>query len=209
MEGRILSPYAQTDINDVMSTDILILGVSVVQWIMIDHAEMNLERIRNRDIQLRVSCELTLEGLAKALEFRDRETEGHSRRVVELSISMAKRLGMDDDDMINIKRGALLHDIGKLAVSDHILLKAGLLDPEERAIIQLHPVHAKEILSTIPFLGPCVDIPFSHHENWDGSGYPSGLKGDDIPLFARIFATIDQWDALKSDRPYRKAWPVC
>jgi HD-GYP domain-containing protein (c-di-GMP phosphodiesterase class II) len=128
--------------------------------------------------------------------------------VVGYSVMLAKRLGLNDTDLLNIKRGALLHDIGKLAVPDNILSKPGPLTPEERAIMQMHPINAKDILSTIPFLGPCISIPYSHHENWDGSGYPEGLKGEEIPLYARIFAIIDQWDALTSDRPYRKAWPV-
>jgi putative nucleotidyltransferase with HDIG domain len=210
LEWMGLTPpqLGKTDIYDVTTLIILLVGVSILQWVIIDLSEKNLQRIKNSELKLRISYELTLEGLAKALEFRDQDTEGHSQRVVSLSVSLAKKLGLKDDDILNVKRGALLHDIGKLGVPDNILQKPGKLEPDEWKIMQLHPVYGKVILSTIPFLGPCVDIAYCHHENWDGSGYPQGLKGEDIPFFARIFSLADQWDALNSDRVYRKAWPV-
>jgi HD-GYP domain-containing protein (c-di-GMP phosphodiesterase class II) len=111
------------------------------------------------------------------------------------------------ESMEHVRRGALLHDIGKMAIPDSILLKPGPLTPEERLVVEKHPVYAREWLAPIEYLTPAIDIPYSHHERWDGSGYPEGLKGEEIPLAARIFAVIDVWDALNSDRPYRKAWP--
>jgi PAS domain S-box-containing protein len=149
----------------------------------------------------------TLEGWSRALDLRDRETEGHSQRVTAASVALARRLGMSDEAVIHIRRGALLHDVGKLGVPDRILGKAGPLDPAEWQIMKMHPVYAYDWLSRIPFLEPALDIPRDHHEHWDGHGYPRGLKGNEIPLAARLFTIIDVWDALTHDRPYRSAWP--
>ncbi len=149
----------------------------------------------------------TLAGWAKALELRDQETEGHSLRVTELAVNLAQKLGVAKDELEHIRRGALLHDIGKIGISDTILLKPGSLTPEEFAVIKQHPVFARDILQDIPYLQPALAIPYYHHEKWDGTGYPEGLAGEDIPLPARIFAIIDVWDALNSDRCYRKKWP--
>ena len=148
----------------------------------------------------------TLEGWVQALDLRDEETEGHSRRVVDLTLELARMLDVDHDKLDHIRRGALLHDIGKLGVPEHILLSKGKVTTEEMKIIQLHPVFASKWLAKIKFLQPALEIPYCHHENWDGSGYPRGLKGEQIPLSARIFAVVDVWDALLSDRYYRKAW---
>ena len=148
----------------------------------------------------------TIEGWAQALELRDMETEGHSRRVVDLTTTLAKIQGIRGNELVNIQRGALLHDIGKMGVPDAILQKPGKLSPEEWENMKLHPVYAFEWLSSIEYLRPALDIPHYHHEKWDGTGYPHGLKGNEIPLPARIFAIVDVWDALLSDRPYRKAW---
>jgi putative nucleotidyltransferase with HDIG domain len=149
----------------------------------------------------------TIEGWSRALDLRDKETEGHSRRVTEITMRMAIVLGLCGEDLIQIRRGALLHDIGKMGIPDHILLKSTELSGEEWAVMRRHPTYAYEMLSPIQFLRPALDIPFCHHEKWDGSGYPRGLAGEDIPLAARLFAVVDVWDALRSDRPYRKAWP--
>lgn len=146
----------------------------------------------------------TLEGWVRALDLRDKETEGHTKRVTQLTKALAQKMGIKDDQLVHILRGALLHDIGKMAIPDGILLKPAALTQEERAIIQKHPVYAYEMLSPIQFLTPALDIPYCHHEKWDGTGYPRGLSGEDIPLAARIFAVADVWDALVSDRPYRK-----
>lgn len=148
-----------------------------------------------------------LEALVAALELRDQETEGHSRRVTELTVILAQRIGFTPEELVHIRRGALLHDIGKIGIPDAILLKCGPLNPLEREIICKHPEFAQDILQNIEFIKPAMEIPLCHHEKWDGTGYPRGLKGEEIPLSARIFSIIDVWDALSSDRPYRKAWP--
>lgn len=150
----------------------------------------------------------TLEGWARLLESRDKGTEGHSRHVTELTLRFASELGMDSEELVHIKRGALLHDIGKISVPDRILLKPGPLTDEEWDIMRQHPLFAQKFLSGIPYLEKALEIPVYHHEQWNGLGYPFHLKGEDIPLAARIFAIVDNWDALSSDRPYRSAWPV-
>jgi len=160
----------------------------------------------NTLMELSLSYDETLAGWAKALDLRDHETAGHSDRVTEWTLKLALALGVEKEQLIHIRRGAILHDIGKIGVPDTILLKEGPLTPEEWRIIRQHPVFAYEALRSIRFLQPALDIPYCHHEKWDGSGYPRGLKGDEIPLAARIFAVVDVWDALTSDRPYRKAW---
>ncbi len=142
-----------------------------------------------------------------ALELRDQETEGHTRRVAEMTLELAVLMGLEGEDLINIRRGALLHDIGKMGIPDSILLKPGKLIPEEWAIMRRHPEFAYELLWPIEYLRPAIPIPHSHHEWWNGNGYPRGLAGEEIPLPARIFAVIDVWDAMSSDRPYRKALP--
>jgi response regulator RpfG family c-di-GMP phosphodiesterase len=174
--------------------------------IAIDSSQLfeNLQRSNQELIQ---AYDTTLEGWARALELRDRETEGHTRRVTELTIRLARYMGVRDSDLVNIHRGVLLHDIGKMGVPDHILKKKGELTKEEWAEMCQHPVYAYNLLSPISFLRGVLDIPYCHHEHWDGSGYPRGLKGEQIPLAARIFSVVDNWDALLSDRPYRKAWP--
>jgi putative nucleotidyltransferase with HDIG domain len=147
-----------------------------------------------------------IEGWSHALDLRDKETEGHSTRVTELTLKLARMAGVDASELVHIRHGALLHDIGKMGVPDHILLKPDQLTDEEWVAMRKHPVFALELLSPIPYLRPALDIPYCHHEKWDGSGYPRGLKGEQIPLAARLFAIIDVWDALRSDRPYRQAW---
>ncbi len=173
--------------------------------IAVDNAQL-FRDLEKSNLDLAVAYETTLEGWAKTLELRDRETEGHSKRVLDLTTRISKKLGIGDDELIDIQRGAVLHDIGKMGVPDHILLKEGPLNEEEWEIMRKHPLFAYEMLSTIPFLKKASDIPFCHHEKWDGSGYPRGLRGEEIPIGARIFAVVDVWDALRSDRPYRKAW---
>ena len=138
---------------------------------------------------------------------RDKETEGHSQRVTDLSVRLARAMSVAENELLSIRRGALLHDIGKMGVPDSILLKPGKLTEEEWVIMKKHPAYAYELLSPIPYLRSSLDIPYCHHEKWDGSGYPRGLKGEQIPLSARIFAVVDVWDALRSDRPYRSGWP--
>lgn len=156
--------------------------------------------------ELQAAYEATLQGWSTALELRERETAGHSQRVVRLTLDIAHLMGIRGEDLIHIQRGALLHDIGKMGIPDRILLKPEPLTEDDWAIMHQHPVYAYKLLSRIPYLLPALDIPYCHHERWDGSGYPRGLKGEEIPLTARIFAVIDVWDALSSDRPYRPAW---
>jgi len=139
------------------------------------------------------------------MELRDRETQGHTQRVTKLTLRLARLLGMDEKLIVHVRRGALLHDIGKMSLPDSILFKPGPLSEEELEIMHQHPIYAMKMLSTIPYLKPALDIPVYHHEKWDGNGYPYGLKGDNIPFAARIFAVADVYDALTSERPYRKA----
>lgn len=165
------------------------------------------DTLSNSNNELMLAYDATLEGWVKALELRDDETEGHTQRVTSLTLELADALEVSDEQKIHIRRGALLHDIGKLAVPDYILFKSEKLTTVEWTIMRQHPVWAYEWLSPIAYLRPALDIPYCHHEKWDGTGYPRGLKGKEIPLAARIFAVVDVWDALTSDRPYRKAWP--
>jgi putative nucleotidyltransferase with HDIG domain len=162
--------------------------------------------LQRSNIELNLAYNSTLEGWSRALDLRDRETEGHSQRVAEITLRLARAMSVEEPDLVHIRRGALLHDIGKLGIPDYILLKPGPLSEEEKDTIQKHPTIAFEMLVPIAHLRPALDIPYCHHERWDGSGYPRGLKGEQIPIAARIFAVVDVWDALTSDRPYRKRW---
>jgi len=162
--------------------------------------------LQRTNVDLTLAYDGTIEGWAHALELKDVETEGHSRRVVELTMDLARRMEISGDKLGHIRRGALLHDIGKMGIPDTILQKPGKLTDEEWQIMRQHPVFAFEWLSPIQYLQPALEIPYAHHERWDGTGYPRGLVGEQIPLAARIFAIVDVWDALNSDRPYRKAW---
>lgn len=173
--------------------------------IAIDNALLFTE-LQQTNLEISQAYDSTLEGWAKALELRDHDTEGHSQRVSDLTIQLAKNLGVPEKNLPHIRRGALLHDIGKMAIPDDILQKAGPLTDQEWEIIKKHPLYAKEMLQPILYLKKALDIPLFHHERWDGKGYPKGLKGEHIPLPARIFAVVDVWDALTSDRPYRSAW---
>lgn len=172
--------------------------------VAIDNARL-FESLKTTNAELEIAYDATLQGWVRALDLRDKETEGHTQRVTSLTLRLAQSLDVRGDDLVHIRRGALLHDIGKMAIPDGILLKPGSLTPDERLLIQRHPVIAYEMLKPIQFLARALEIPYSHHEKWDGSGYPRGLKGEAIPFSARIFAVVDVWDALVSDRPYRKA----
>jgi PAS domain S-box-containing protein len=165
------------------------------------------EELQTAHQSLQDAYERTIEGWVRALDLRDQETEGHTQRVTELTLEFARKVGFSEEDLGHIRRGALLHDMGKLAIPDEILQKPGPLSEVEWVKMRRHPIYAYELLSPIAYLQPALDIPFSHHERWDGSGYPRGLKGEEIPLKARLFAIIDVWDALSSDRPYRKRLP--
>jgi PAS domain S-box-containing protein len=162
--------------------------------------------LQRTNIELVRAYDATLEGWARAHDLRDHETVGHSKRVAEMTVRLAEALNVAQVDLVHIYRGALLHDIGKLAIPDSILLKPGKLSEDEWVVMRRHPDHAYELLKGVGYLVPALDIPRFHHEHWDGKGYPDGLRGESIPLAARIFAVVDVWDALRSDRPYRKAW---
>ncbi|MBA3531636.1 MAG: GAF domain-containing protein [Ardenticatenales bacterium] len=173
--------------------------------IAIDNALL-FENLQRSNLELSQAYDATIAGWARALDLRDEGTRGHSDRVTEMTMQLARALGLKEADLLHVRRGALLHDIGKMGIPDGILLKPGPLTQEEREIMELHPGYAYEMLLPIAFLRLALDIPYCHHEKWDGTGYPRGLKGEEIPLAARMFAVVDVWDALRSDRPYRKAW---
>ncbi|MBI3159711.1 MAG: PAS domain S-box protein [Chloroflexi bacterium] len=173
--------------------------------IAIDSARL-FEDLRRSHTDLTRAYDATIEGWSYALDLRDKETEGHTRRVTEMAVDLARRMSLGEAELVQVRRGALLHDIGKLGVPDAILHKPGALTDEEWEAMRRHPGFAYQMLQPIAYLRPALDIPYSHHEKWDGTGYPRGLKGEDIPLMARIFAVVDVWDALTSDRPYRPAW---
>ena len=188
------------------STDIQLLSV------IADIGANAINRISSYEQAQRVAADLalaydrTLEGWARALELRDQETEGHTRRVAKITVELAQIMGLREDELEPVRRGALLHDIGKMGIPDSVLLKPGTLNERELEIMRRHPEYAVDMLMPIEYLRSALDIPYCHHEKWDGTGYPRGLKGEQIPLAARIFAIIDVWDALTSTRPYRKAW---
>jgi len=175
--------------------------------IAVDNAHLFRDLQRSND-ELVLAYDSTLAGWSGALDLRDKETEGHSERVTRETLRLAQEMGLSDAELVHIRRGALLHDIGKMGVPDAILLKPGPLSDEEWVIMRQHPGLAHELLSPIEYLRPALDIPYAHHEKWDGSGYPRGLSGEQIPRAARLFAVVDVWDALSSDRPYRKGWPI-
>ena len=174
--------------------------------IAMDNAAL-VEDLRRTNLKLDLAYNATLEGWVRALDLRDKCTGDHTHRVVERTVKLARAVGIPDQQLIHVNRGALLHDIGKLGVPDEILNKAGPLTEEEWVLMRKHPVFAREILEPIEFLRQALPIPSAHHEKWDGSGYPRGISGNEIPLEARVFAVIDVWDALSSPRPYRAAWP--
>ncbi len=174
--------------------------------IAIENAQL-FDRLQRSNFELELAYDQTLEGWARALELRGVEPEGHTTRVVELCLALAQKVVFDPQRLLSIRRGTILHDIGKIAVPDAILLKPGPLDDAEWQVVRQHPVYARQLLAPIGFLRRALEIPYSHHERWDGTGYPQGTAGERIPLGARIFALVDVWDSLTSERPYRAAWP--
>lgn len=175
--------------------------------IAINNAQL-LRQLQQTNLDLLTAYDTTIRGWAKALELRDYETQGHSQRVTELTLTLAKRAGLNEPQLTYIRYGSLLHDIGKLGIPDSILFKRGPLTESEWRTMRMHPVYAHQVLEHIPYLEPSIEIPYAHHEHWDGSGYPRGLKGEEIPLAARIFTIIDVWDSLLSNRPYHTAWSL-
>lgn len=207
IKGAFSPAPVVTDAGFCLSAGVLLMASSVLVWVILHNTERNIAHIKRAEEELLRTYHLTLEGLAKVLEYRDSETEGHSRRVVDLSVRLAREMDCSEEDIEHIQRGALIHDIGKMAIPDHILSKPGPLDDVEKKIMEKHTIYAREMLEPISFLGPASIISYCHHERWDGCGYPQGLKGVEIPLPTRLFTVVDQWDALSSERPYRKAWP--
>ncbi len=173
--------------------------------IAIDNAQL-FDGLQQSNLELALAYDATIAGWSRAMDLRDKETEGHSQRVTDLTLKLARAMNISESQLTHIRRGALLHDIGKMGIPDHILLKNDQLTEEEWEKMRKHPEFAYEMLSSIRYLQPALDIPYYHHEKWDGTGYPRGLKGEEIPLAARIFAIVDVWDALINDRPYRSAW---
>jgi len=166
-----------------------------------------LQNLRRANIELALAYDATIEGFARALDLREGEAPGHTQQVTEMTVALARSLGIHDPDLLHIKRGALLHDVGKMGIPESILKKPAPLTAEEWVVMHMHPQYAYDLLSPVIYLYPALDIPYCHHEKWDGSGYPRGLNAELIPFAARIFAVVDIWDALTSPRPYREAWP--
>ena len=191
--------HRDSEWNDFLQTLAAQASLAIDVALMIDN-------LRESNRKIAKAYDQTLKVLARTLEMRDMDTEEHSRRVTDLTVQLAKKMEVTEEELESIYRGALLHDIGKISIPDSVLLKKGPLTEEEWRIMRTHPVTAYEVLSQVEYLRPSLDIPYCHHERWDGSGYPRGLKGEEIPLAARIFAVVDVYDALTSDRPYRKAW---
>jgi putative nucleotidyltransferase with HDIG domain len=195
-----------TLVNRFHRTDAELLSVVAnTAAIVLQNAEL-VENLRSSHADLLNAYDKTLEGWVHALDLRDQETEGHTLRVAEQAVHLANKMGLSREAILHLRRGALLHDIGKIGIPDQILYKTGSLDAADWEVMHRHPQYAFDMINPIEYLRPAVDIPYAHHEWWDGSGYPRGIKGEEISLGARIFALIDVWDALRSDRPYRKAW---
>jgi PAS domain S-box-containing protein/putative nucleotidyltransferase with HDIG domain len=201
----VLEVYARGDVQRDDDWMLFLETLAGQTAIAVENASL-FDGLSRSNTRLSMAYEATIAGWAQALDLRDKETEGHSQRVTALAVQLARNLGLDDVEMAHLRRGALLHDIGKMGIPDGILLKPGPLTEAEWQIMRHHPTLAYELLARIDFLRPALDIPYCHHEKWDGTGYPRQLKGEAIPLSARIFAVVDVWDALRSDRPYRPAW---
>jgi len=209
-KAGIISPFeGRVDVylHVYLTVIILILMTGTVIFITVLTIEKKFQQLVTSEEDLRRSYNLTIDGWGKALELFDRETEGHSQRVTDMTLGMARELDIKGDELEQIRRGALLHDIGKMGVPEETLNKKASLTQKERAMIEMHPLYAYSLLKDIRFLEKALEIPVYHHERWDGTGYPYHLSGEDIPLSARIFAIVDNWDALTSNRSYRKAWP--
>jgi putative nucleotidyltransferase with HDIG domain/PAS domain S-box-containing protein len=200
--GDLIFESRQRPLVDSAGRVVGVLGVAVD----VTARERAMTDLEATNLALTNAYDSTLEGWVRALDLRDRETEGHTKRVTKLTVELARRVGVPEDELVHVRRGALLHDIGKIGIPDAVLKKPGPLDEEEWSLMRQHPVWAHDMISAVDFLQPALDIPYCHHERWDGEGYPRGLAGESIPLSARVFAVVDVWDALRSDRPYSEAW---
>jgi cyclic di-GMP phosphodiesterase len=201
----ISKPFDRTELRSRVKT---IMRLNRYRKLRDEHArlEVTLRKLEVAHTSLKGAYDETIEGWVGALDIRDKETEGHTQRVVDMSLDLARLIGITGEALEHIRRGAFLHDVGKLGIPDTILHKAGKLTEEEMAAMHLHTIFARDWLSGIDYLKPALDIPFSHHEKWDGTGYPLGLQGEEIPLAARCFAVVDVWDALIHERAYKRAW---
>lgn len=201
----ILKPFDRTELRSRVKT---IMRLNRYRKFRDEHARLEdvLRKLEAAHRDLKGAYDETIEGWVGALDIRDKETEGHTQRVVKMTLDIARLMGIGDEELEHIRRGALLHDVGKLGIPDTILYKAGKLTEEEMAAMRLHTIFARDWLLSIDYLKKALDIPYSHHEKWDGSGYPLGLQGTEIPLSARCFAIVDVWDALTHERAYKRAW---
>ena len=204
-QGERIGLFEQAYASVILVTA-LIVSASPIIFLFIQRINRAAEKINLDQIDILHAYETNIEGWSRALDLRDKETEGHTLRVTEMTMRLARVAGITEAELVHVRRGALLHDIGKMGVSDHILHNPAKLTDEEWVAMRKHPIFAFELLSPIAYLRPALDIPYCHHEKWDGSGYPRGLKGEQIPLVARLFAIVDVYDALRSDRPYRQGW---
>jgi HD-GYP domain-containing protein (c-di-GMP phosphodiesterase class II) len=202
----VLELYRRSPFRPYQSWEMYFKTIAGQAAVALDNSSL-LQGLKSANEELLAANEATIEGWAEALELRDRETEGHSRRVTGMTVELARRFGISGIELDRVRRGALLHDIGKMGIPDSILLKPGKLTDEEFEVMKRHPEIARNLLSRMRFLDGALDIPYCHHEKWDGGGYPRGISGTVIPLPARLFSIVDVWDALRSDRPYRKSWP--
>jgi putative nucleotidyltransferase with HDIG domain len=206
-KGVLLFYNRQARGSDDGDWKVFLHSLSLQTAIGMDHVEM-LENLKRSNRELAMAYDETIKGWAQALELRDQETRGHADRVSDLTVRLATNLGFKGEALDHIRRGALLHDIGKMAIQDRILNKTGPLTSEEWVTMRQHTTIAYDMLFNIEYLRPALDVVYAHHEKWDGTGYPRGLKGDEIPLSARIFAVVDVWDAITNPRPYRNLpWP--
>jgi len=201
----VLEIYCRRDFNPDAEWLEFLEALAGQAAIAVDSTQL-FENLQRANLDLSLAYDATIEGWSRAMDLRDHETEGHTLRVTDLTMKLARDMRISESQLTAIRRGALLHDIGKMGIPDGILLKEGPLTDMEWAIMHKHPQFAREMLISIAYLKDALDIPYYHHEKWDGTGYPQGLKGDQIPLPARIFAIADVWDALTNDRPYRKKW---
>ncbi len=201
----VLEVYSRTELNPDKEWMDFLNTLSGQAAIAIEITTL-FESLQRSNSEITVAYDATIEGWSRALDLRDKESEGHTQRVTRMTVNLARAFDISEEDLVHVRWGSLLHDIGKMGVPDGILLKPGPLTEEEWVVMKQHPVYAEEMLSSIHYLRNALDIPRSHHERWDGSGYPRGLKGYLIPLVVRIFSVVDVWDALSSNRPYRDAW---
>lgn len=202
----VMEVFSRAEMNPHQEWQDFLDSIAGQAAIAIDNANL-FDDLQRSNVELKLAYDATIEGWSRALDLRDRETEGHTKRVTEMTEHLAQTMKVSDADLVHIRRGALLHDIGKMGVPDYILLKTGKLNDDEWVIMHKHPQYAYDMLAPIAYLRPALDIPYCHHEHWDGTGYPRGLKGEQIPLAARIFAIVDVWDATTTGRIYHPAWP--